>query len=306
MNFILTLLISISSVSVQAVGDPLRIEQDGVTITVTYEPTQCTVGDLINVHVHAQTDGTKQLTLDDEHAFGSFNVVGSQHVLDIPTASGREWDWSVQLDTFDASATEISGITLSWSDVHNNSGSISIGPLPIEIKSVAGASLEEMSLRDIKPPLPLLTKSWWFVAVLVGMGFLILFIAARFLRKKQIPISSHAQAMLDLQSLREANLDVLPFYTELSDIVRKYLEGRFNIKATGQTTREFLVASKNSPHLEGSDRQALSAFLVSADLVKFARLEPSHDVCDKAITQAEQFVSTTAPAPSEETMEVAA
>jgi len=185
-------------------------------------------------------------------------------------------------------------------------GSIPIGPLPIEIKSVAGASLEEMSLRDIKPPIPLLTKSWWFVAVLVCLSFLIIFFAARFLRKKQVSISAHAQALLDLHSLREANLDVLPFYTALSDIVRRYIEDRFNIKATGHTTREFLVASKNNPHLEGSDRQALSAFLVSADLVKFARLEPSHDVCDKAITQAEHFVATTAPSPIEEKVEVAA
>ena len=114
------------------------------------------------------------------------------------------------------------------------------------------------------------------------------------------------QAILDLQSLRGANLDVLPLYTELSAIVRKYIENRFNIKATGQTTREFLIASKQNPLLEGNDQQALSAFLISADLVKFARHEPSRDICDKAITQAEQFIAATAPSLHEEKMEVAA
>ncbi len=306
MTYFLTMLISISLASVQRVEEPFLIEHDGISISVTYEPKQCTVGDLINVHVHAITDGTKQLSLNDEHSFGSFNVVDSKHVLDIPTATGREWNWFLQLDTFDSSATDIAGITLYWNDVNKETGSIPFGPLPISVESIAGTSLEEMTLRDIKPPIPLLTKSWWFVSTLIGFCFLFLFLASKFLRSKHEPISAHMQAILDLQSLRGANLDVLPFYTELSAIVRKYLENRFNIKATGQTTREFLIASKQNPLLEGNDRQALSAFLISADLVKFARFEPSRDVCDKAITQAEQFVAATAPSLPEEKMEVAA
>jgi hypothetical protein len=306
MNYFHTILISFSLASAQTVAEPLHIEQDGVTLAVTYEPLQCTVGDLINLHIHAITDGTKQLSLDEGRTLGSFNVVNSQHVLDIPTATGREWNWSLQLDTFDAAATNIPGIRLNWSDPNSETGSITIDPLPIEVKSITGASLEEMSLRDIKPPLPLFAKSWWFVGSLIGFGFFALFLAAKLLGEKHVLISAHAQAMLDLHSLREANLDIPTFYTELSDVVRRYLEGRFNIKATGQTTREFLIASKDSPHLKGSDRQVLSAFLVSADLVKFARLEPSHDVCDKAITQAEQFVAATVPSPTEQKVEAAA
>ncbi len=306
MNYLLTILISISLASTQSSAETVRIEQDGVVLSVSYGPAKCTVGDLIELQIHAITDGTKQLTLNEGEAFGSFNIVDTQHVLDIPIATGREWNWSMQLDTFDASATEISGITLNWTDQNSDIGSITINPLPIEIKSVAGASLDEMTLRDIKPPIPLFTKSWWSFGVFTGLGLFALFLIAKLLRKKPAPFSAHAQAMLDLQSLREANLDVIPFYTELSNIVRKYLEGRFDIKATGQTTREFLIASKNNPRLEGSDRQALSSFLVSADLVKFARFEPSHDVCDKAITQAEQFVAATVPSTTEQEVEAAA
>ena len=113
-------------------------------------------------------------------------------------------------------------------------------------------------------------------------------------------------AYISKQILKDSKLDVLDFYTQLSDIVRRYLKGRFHIAATGQTTREFLIASRNSPHLEQSDRQSLSSFLVAADLVKFARFEPTEDACCNAIEQAEHFITATLPPMAKEAAEVAA
>jgi len=112
--------------------------------------------------------------------------------------------------------------------------------------------------------------------------------------------------MAGIENLKNTNFEVHSFYTSLSDIVRHYLEGQFNIAATGQTTREFLIASKQSSHLEQSDRQSLTTFLVAADLVKFARFEPSVDTCNDAITEAKQFITATIPSTEEPLVEVAA
>ena len=83
------------------------------------------------------------------------------------------------------------------------------------------------------------------------------------------------------------------FYTRLSSIVRSYIEAEFNITATGQTTREFLIAEKENPRLEHNDRTSLSDFLVAADLVKFAQLEPKKQNWDHALQKATAFVSNT-------------
>ena len=99
--------------------------------------------------------------------------------------------------------------------------------------------------------------------------------------------------MLDIKSLKEQTLDVQPFYTMLSDIVRQYLVGQFKISATGQTTREFLNAAKQNPHLEHSDRASLGSFLVAADLVKFAQYNPSSTAAKDAIHLAEVFITNT-------------
>ena len=109
-------------------------------------------------------------------------------------------------------------------------------------------------------------------------------------------MSPNEQAMYAIRELKNTPLEVHSFYTSLSDIVRHYLEGQFNIAATGQTTREFLNAAKKNPHLEQTDREALGSFLVAADLVKFARHEPGSNVNNEAIHRAEIFIHETAEA----------
>ena len=306
MNYVLVIFSSLLASSVNVFSETLHVEQDGISIDISLEPSSFTVGDVITLEINALTNGQKQLTLSDTESLGSFTIIDQYDLLDIPTTGGRSWHWSLQLDTFDASATFISDIALDWSDAAGNTGSINIDPLPVQIQSVAGTSLDEARLRDLKDAVPLYSKSNLVFGFWLIIGVALIVTAIIFLRKKPQPLSAHELAMHDLQILKDSNLDVLDFYTQLSDIVRRYLKGRFHIAATGQTTREFLIASKNSPHLEQDDRQSLSSFLLAADLVKFARFEPTNDACGNAIAQAEHFITATLPSTVKEAAEVAA
>ncbi|MDP6542309.1 MAG: hypothetical protein QGF07_05920 [Phycisphaerales bacterium] len=307
MTRISLILITMFAFNGSSYAETTRIEQDGVSIVVTLEPSSFLVGDPITLQIKATTNGDKQLELNEESSFGPFTIFDQRNLLDIPSGEERNWIWSLHLDTFDSTAASISGITIHWTGLNGDSGSISIDPIPVQIKSVAGDELESMTLRDIKGAFPLTTNNWWML-VLGSIVFIVvlLFAVRKLFRKKTITLLPHEQAMQDLQSLLEANLDVLPFYTQLSDIVRKYIEGRFQIAATGQTTREFLNASKQNPHLEHTDRQSLATFLVASDLVKFARFEPTSNACAVAIEQAENFITATASTANTNQVEVAA
>jgi hypothetical protein len=252
------------------------------------------VGDPVELLIYATSPKGTTLSLSDVDAFGSFTIVDSQNLLDIPVADGRSWTWSMQLDTFDAETTSLEGITIDWSNDSLRTGSIELESIPVTVYSVAGDSLHEMSLRDIKGVVPLFSKNTllpiaFSVLIITGLCWLLF----RFIKGNKPTLSAQEQALLAITELKQANLEVQPFYTTLSDIVRHYLESQFNISAKGQTTREFLIAAKQNPRLEQHDRDSLGSFLVAADLVKFARHEPSTTTATEAIHKAEVFIYET-------------
>ncbi len=113
-------------------------------------------------------------------------------------------------------------------------------------------------------------------------------------------LSPYDRARRDLDEVRAAGLITSgaadPLYIRLSDIVRVYLEGRFFLRAPERTTEEFLQDAANHPSLSTAQRSVLAGFLAEADLVKFARFQPSANDRQRAFEAAEQFVEQTRPA----------
>ncbi len=65
-----------------------------------------------------------------------------------------------------------------------------------------------------------------------------------------------------------------PWFVELSGIVRRYLEDRYDIAAPERTTEEFLTEAAKAAELTADHRALLSAFLDRCDRVKFAGYQP--------------------------------
>lgn len=80
------------------------------------------------------------------------------------------------------------------------------------------------------------------------------------------------------------------FYIEITQIIRKYIERQYQIKAPEQTTQEFLMKVIDTPIFESSLKGHLEEFLKFADLVKFARLHPEISDCNQAEDSAESFI----------------
>jgi len=84
------------------------------------------------------------------------------------------------------------------------------------------------------------------------------------------------------------------FHTEISDVVRRYLELRFRLPALEQTTVEFFEAVRQSPHMNIPEQAILRDFLEHCDLVKFARARPEAPECQNMVAMARRFVEQTA------------
>lgn len=83
------------------------------------------------------------------------------------------------------------------------------------------------------------------------------------------------------------------WYVELSDIVRRYIEDRFGVRAPELTSEEFLREAQARLRLQPAQRQLLEAFLSTCDRVKFAGYRPASSESQQAFAEAGRFLDDT-------------
>jgi hypothetical protein len=108
--------------------------------------------------------------------------------------------------------------------------------------------------------------------------------------------TAHTIALGKLQELRDKKLwqqnEVKHYYSELSDVVREYLEKRYAIKTHEKTTDEIFAGLKYM-NIADEDRNKLSQILLLADLVKFAKEKPLPADNEQSMDNAISFVLDT-------------
>lgn len=206
---------------------------------------------------------------------------------------------------------------------------IEIPPLPISVARASGdvlvlctaphavtiedpiANASDPKPKPNPPPRPqreewTFAKNAFFVALIALLaGALATFLIGRFLRRpKPVPPPPPPRppwevALEELYDVRHAGLVAEGRFAEhfdrVSDTLRKYLGARFGFDGLESTTREALfVLRRTTPRIPVLD--TIESFLQNADLVKFARLTPSAEECELALTRAETVVRATLPA----------
>jgi hypothetical protein len=168
-------------------------------------------------------------------------------------------------------------------------------------------SLVPPDAQGLKPLAPLAEfprPLWpWFLlalAVIVLIATLLYYLRER--REQQEtplapppppPVPPYDEAVQRLQQL-ESSLDphdakqVKPFFVELADVLRTYLEARVHVPALESTTREVTERLEARSAHDGVPDEASSrvySVLALADLVKFADLKPPPAQSDEAVSE---------------------
>ena len=178
---------------------------------------------------------------------------------------------------------------------------------PVTLHVESSLSSEDSSeLADIKAPqkLPGRIPGWiWIVLGAAAVSFAIgIIISALWKNREKLvptapPVPAHVIALRALEALQQRKLleqnECKPFYTELSLILRTYLEGRFNLNAPDETTEEIVIEMSRSPELSGTQRNILQEFMRQADMVKFAKGNPDRTTMESAFETTREFVNET-------------
>lgn len=110
---------------------------------------------------------------------------------------------------------------------------------------------------------------------------------------------AHEIALENLRRIEEEKLWqqglVKKYYSEVTDTLRTYIEGRFSVPAMEQTTPEIIDQLGRSV-TKPEETELLESMLRLADMVKFAKAIPLPPENEKIMQQALSFVNTTRPA----------
>jgi hypothetical protein len=157
-------------------------------------------------------------------------------------------------------------------------------------------------IRDIRGPK--FTHPSWLIPALSSAGVLLALCAYAVWRRRRRrqsprPLLAFEVALQRLEEIRALMQPAMAreFGIAVSDIVRRYIESRFEVTATQRTTQEFLQDLLRSANESlASHRPQLSEFLQQCDLVKFAGLAPPPQLMESLRQSARAFVLKTVEA----------
>jgi len=124
--------------------------------------------------------------------------------------------------------------------------------------------------------------------------------------RKRLP--PYEEAMINLQNLKAAQLwqqgQEKEYFTGLTDILRVYIDRRFDINAVEMTSSQIIETLKKNDETRAVNEQ-LGMILEIADIVKFANARPLADDNEVAYQRAVNFVEATRPVEQPEKKEEA-
>jgi hypothetical protein len=280
-----------------------------ISLEARVDKNKITIGDLIQYSIIVTRDENVNIEIPDLGAnLGAFEI-RDYNDPDPEKRNGeiiqhREYT----ISTYDIGDYEIPPVTVRYTIGEDSIWKeLTSEHIKINVESLKPS--EAGDIRDIKPPL-VIEKDWMRIirfvvagVIIVLIGILVfIYIKRRREGKSFIPHREkpkrppHEIALEELELLLQDELlekgEVKQFYIRISEIIRRYIEGRFFIVAIEMTTTQ-LIDNMNEAEIEKEDVQLVEDFLMQCDLVKFAKYIPTSEENQKVIDQAFEIVNKT-------------
>jgi hypothetical protein len=300
-NSVLFLILLLSSIGFKANAQYITTES-------RLDRNSMPMGDQTVLHVSAnmplKTDITFPVIADSIGKVKIAKVLQADTVIDKNNPNLETISHNYAVTSFDTGVYVLPGFTF-----HTKTGDIKTGTVTLQIKSVPVDTTK--SFYDIKQPIPVSYNLWdwlkghWVLVLCIWTGILIVLGIIYYIKNKPKPIEQGEAervytideiAINRLNELKAKNLwqqgEVKLYYIELTDILRDYLERRYRIRTHEQTTEEIFTAL-NGKELSKESSAILFQLLTLADLVKFAKQQPTPYENEQSLENAILFIQQT-------------
>lgn len=266
-----------------------NLAQD-IRLTARADSSHYKIGEWVVVHVEGEFPKTiRQIEPASKDSIGPFEILKVDPSERTNEGTTDKQSWAVRLITFEAGKTFVPPIEFSYKTESDTSRHLAqSNPVFLTIDSVAVDV--QGDIKDIKPPL---FSPWKFedflpyliaLAVVLAGGW-----AYYYYRKKKkqregelVPVKPaippFQAALAALHALEDKKLwqqgKVKEYYSEATEIIRRFLEDQYGVLALESTSDEILAQLKLLPQAEPLKKE-FQSFFTTADLVKFAKYDPS-------------------------------
>jgi hypothetical protein len=265
-------------------GDPIKYK-----LEISYHKS-------LNVILPVFPDTFKGLVVLDR------SVIDSTFTNDIITRKQ-----TITLTTFDSGDKYIPSVKInyqqkgqsSYNFIMTDSFKISTNYVAVDtaqaIKPIKSILRAPLSFREI---LPYLISYIILVLIVLFVIYFINRLKANkpFFVREKIIIPPHIIALEKLKKLEDEKLwqkgEIKKFHIDLTDIIREYMETRFNILAVESTTHDIIAQLNNLP-IDKKLLDKVNEFLNISDLVKFAKLVPLPNENEICLKVSYEFIDTT-------------
>ena len=291
--------------------------QNSPEISSEIDTTQIRIGEQINFKITVEADTTSTVFFPEGQTFSPLETVEAFLTDTTKSKDRMSLQKTYALTQFDSGSyvlprqrIEIDGVGYFTDSVR-----INVGDVPVDTLV--------QKMYDIKPLINVDKSYAGMIKTILGVLLILAVIAAVvyffFFKKKPLSeeekealLPAYDRALLELKRLENSKYliqdEYKKYYSELTDIVRSYLEEDVHISALESTTSQLidkLEMLKDAGELkltEDTIRQ-FQLILQAADLVKFARSKPATSKAESDRKVVEQIVIKTKkalPEPSEE------
>lgn len=278
-----------------------------VKVTASIDSTVVEMGSRATITVNIADDGRKGTLIDlPEPGTEAEN-------LDFISVKGDTfpagYEYKILIQAFEPGTVTFAPFRYVVGTDTTESEFLTLKIMPVELDSLATINPME---SVVNPP-----RRWydyipgWILWVLLGLALaaaaVCLFVMYRkngsLIVHRTKPVDPYEAAMAELSRLRERKLAESgrekEYYTHLVDILRTYLERRFNINAMEMSSTQIVASLRQNPETR-DNQQRIKQILEIADFVKFANVRPMPDDNVKTFNNVVGFVEDTKPAPEPE------
>lgn len=286
-------------------------------VTSSIDSTAIKIGEQITYKIQVETDTTNLVVFPEGQTFRPLEVIESYKV-----DTTRHNDKFNLIKRYGLTQFDSGRYTIPRQKIVVGNKTIYTDSLKVEVNTIA-VDTTKQPLYNIKPIIEVNKSSskWWLytlIALLI-LG-LISFLLYWFIwRKKPLTeeekvalLPPYERAKLALQELDKTNYlenkEIKEYYSELTGIIRKYLDEKVYDHALESTTEELidrlrLLKEGNQIDLSKEDIKNIDSILRRADLVKFAKSEPDIALAEmdrNTIDMEIDHVKEALPEPTEE------
>ncbi len=278
------------------------------SVSAQLDKSKILIGDQIQLTVNVKLEddthsSIKDISFEAIDTVSGVELIKTSDLMQVDKTTGL-WEKTVVLTAFEEGTYNLPPakaiLSINGNDKILNANSLAFSVTTPEVT-------EETELQPIKGLHKEPINFWDVLPYLAGLLVLIgIFTWVRYLRRRksgepeedipEIILPPDEIALTKLHDLDKKQLwqqgKIKDFQSELTFILREYLEGRYEIPALESTTYEIIKELKDR-EISKEQTSNLKQILETADLVKFAKSEPPIEINQQAFDAIKAFVLDT-------------